>query len=172
MLLSQLGAGYEMISHPLAPYLTRTHSSPNARTVKPYRRAFRLECTPVVLVIGPFALVAQLDRASVYGTECQRFESSRAREVSPGIRERILGPNRVGFGDRNPACNKDATSRARAWLVFREVAAYERHRFAEYSRCFGLPSLRVTRGVGAKDRESRVSKLRNLGDTPRKRALL
>jgi hypothetical protein len=32
-----------------------------------------------VLVIGPFALVAQLDRASVYGTESRRFESCRAR---------------------------------------------------------------------------------------------
>ena len=32
-----------------------------------------------VLLSGPFALVAQLDRASVYGTECRKFESCRAR---------------------------------------------------------------------------------------------
>lgn len=30
----------------------------------------------------PFALVAQLDRASVYGTEGRKFESSRARNFS------------------------------------------------------------------------------------------
>src|SRR3954453_2985436 len=42
---------------------------------------------------GPFLLqwpiaapVAQLDRASVYGTEGQRFESSRARHESPAMR--------------------------------------------------------------------------------------
>jgi len=33
----------------------------------------------------PLAPVAQLDRASVYGTEGQRFESSRARFVSRKI---------------------------------------------------------------------------------------
>ena len=33
--------------------------------------------------LGPSAPVAQLDRASVYGTEGQRFESSRARSQKP-----------------------------------------------------------------------------------------
>ena len=33
--------------------------------------------------LGPSAPVAQLDRASVYGTEGQRFESSRARSKLP-----------------------------------------------------------------------------------------
>src|SRR3954462_209218 len=33
--------------------------------------------------LGRRAPVAQLDRASVYGTEGQRFESSRARWISP-----------------------------------------------------------------------------------------
>jgi hypothetical protein len=33
----------------------------------------------LVLAVRPSAPVAQLDRASVYGTECRRFESCRAR---------------------------------------------------------------------------------------------
>src|SRR3954471_13888656 len=37
--------------------------------------------TPVAILGGHHAPVAQLDRASVYGTEGQRFESSRARSA-------------------------------------------------------------------------------------------
>src|SRR4051812_45055256 len=46
------------------------------------------------------APVAQLDRASVYGTEGQRFESSRARWFTrtSGARARDLAPGRVRRG--------------------------------------------------------------------------
>src|ERR671926_369484 len=38
---------------------------------------------PAAILEAPHAPVAQLDRASVYGTEGQRFESSRARWKDP-----------------------------------------------------------------------------------------
>ena len=82
--LSHLGASYEMISHlSFQGSSARLFlSSGGRRTLGQcghWGHAFPLEQPQAVLVIGPFALVAQLDRASVYGTECRKFESCRAR---------------------------------------------------------------------------------------------
>ena len=82
-MLSQVDDSYEMISQPFQ--LSTDSSEPLASRAaersdrRGHAHAFRLEAPGHVLITGPFALVAQLDRASVYGTESRRFESCRAR---------------------------------------------------------------------------------------------
>src|SRR5262245_51852440 len=49
-----------------------------------------------------FAPVAQLDRASVYGTEGQRFESSRARTKAAASGGFLYGSTWGGFGFHVP----------------------------------------------------------------------
>src|SRR5204863_5298155 len=55
---------------------------------------------------GAPAPVAQLDRASVYGTEGQRFESSRARVESPATAGAFL-LSRSGAEDERPGASRD-----------------------------------------------------------------
>ena len=52
---------------------------------------------PLARLGNPLAPVAQLDRASVYGTEGREFESLRARYESPALRGFFFAPRPSAF---------------------------------------------------------------------------
>src|SRR5690606_32736433 len=69
------------LSFPCSSHLHDT--TPSRRTQSPCILCARLHFPPPHPKIAPAALVAQLDRASVFGTEGCRFESCRVRYQLP-----------------------------------------------------------------------------------------
>src|SRR4051812_47904923 len=69
--------------------------SPVSRPVPGAPMAALIYTDPAATLRPRHAPVAQLDRASVYGTEGQRFESSRARSRSPATAGLFLPAARV-----------------------------------------------------------------------------